>query len=230
MDVLYILGDGSKWENREIIYSIRTLAKHCRFDRIFITGSAHEKIKDVVFTPVKDLQGLFAFNNLNKILETIKRTDISDDFLLMYDDIFFTKNTDIEQYPYYTRPESLIREPNKKYNMAINNTGVWLKENGYPTKNYCVHCPIIYNREKFLRLDRFSDEMRNGFLMSPRSLYGNMNSLPSIEVPDNKVRKMEEFEKIKESFNCFSTNNGVLSEGVGKWLSDNYSEKTRFEI
>ena len=38
MDIVYILGNGSKFNNEEIRYSLRSLEKFVNFDRVFIVG------------------------------------------------------------------------------------------------------------------------------------------------------------------------------------------------
>lgn len=95
IDVLYIKGKQSNNYDSELKYSLRSLDV-CVSDigRVFITGECPNFVdkSKVVFTPENDI-GCPMINHWWKVSQTIKQTDISDNFALMYDDIFFVAFT-----------------------------------------------------------------------------------------------------------------------------------------
>lgn len=234
IDVLYILGTGSHWENCELRYSLRALEKYGKnIGRVFVTGSDPGFLSDkVIYTNVPDID-IFSVNHWYKVSETFKRTNISDNCLYMMDDIFFNKEFNAEQYPYYYKGE--LKEQydiDRRYNRCLQNTYKALKDNNKDIKNFGVHCPIIYNREKFLNMDIEQYRKLDGFI-SPRSFYCNMNNIIGEYKEDLKIRTLsngitELEEKIKD-VDCWSISDTVINQGVSFYLMKNFKNKSKYE-
>lgn len=181
MDVLYCLGNGSKFHDAEIKYSIALLKKFAKFDRIFIVGKYPEgyaKTKDVVYIPFDD-QLSRTKNVFLKICMVASDCNISENFLYMMDDVFILNHIDIENYPLYHSNEikDFPKEYLTTYLKEMAETKEFLKKHNKPVLNYGVHCPIVYNRDKIKEIDSFywkyvnSKESKYG--LNPRVLYGN---------------------------------------------------------
>ena len=106
IDILYIISDKmSKNYDIELQCSLRTLHKYVPdVHRVFITGRLPDFIdkKKVIFTQAEDI-GCPMINHWNKVNETIKNTNIGKKFVLMYDDIFFTKTVELTEYPHFQK-------------------------------------------------------------------------------------------------------------------------------
>lgn len=232
MDILYILGEGSSWDNNELRLSLRSLYNCYNLDRVFVIGTDPKLLsKNVIFIPYVDLHNRFC-NHYLKVKKVFEETDISDNILLMYDDIFFKRTVDIEEYPYYCEGELPVLDVSRRaYIQSLGNTRQILEKYNKPIIDFSVHCPIIYNRQKFLALKdtAFKDmfEYQNG--ADVRSLYANMNNIQGEQVKDCLVLQENDFEKVKD-FNCFSINDKSLENGIGQLVANKYKEKCIYEV
>ena len=85
VDILYIYKH-SKNNGEELKYSLRSLEKYVsNYGKIFITGDCPDFIdkSKVIHTPAQDI-GYPMVNHWWKVRETIKKTNISNNFVLMY--------------------------------------------------------------------------------------------------------------------------------------------------
>lgn len=228
MDVLYILGKGSKWDNNEIRYSLRSLEKHGQgFNRVFITGENPGFTKNIEYNYCPDI-GYATINHMHKVRWTFQNTDISDDIILMYDDVYFMQDVQLNEYPYRYTGE-LYEKPNiaRGFVMSMYKCRKMLENLNKPTKNYGVHCPFIYNRQKFLSLNQYWDKMNRGFYFSVRSFYGNYHEVNGVKSKDAKVIQPRDIKITGQDF--FSISDFALDNGLDKYLEKLYDKKSKYE-
>ena len=105
IDVFYVLGSGSKWQNNEIRYSLRTLEKYGHnVGQVYIVGQRPSFISDKIkYIRAADI-GTPACNHWYKVKRFFIETGIKRACYMM-DDIFFIKDVDLENYPYYCHEE-----------------------------------------------------------------------------------------------------------------------------
>lgn len=235
IDILYILGTGSKWDNNELRYSLRSLEKYGKnVGRVFVSGSNPGFLStNVVYTDIPDID-IFSVNHWYKVSETFKKTDISDNCLYMMDDIFFNKEVDCENYPYYYKSELKPKySVDRRYNSCLINTYNILSEKGLTVKNFGVHCPIIYNRKQFLNMDLQQYRKLYGFV-SPRSFYCNYYGVSGIQRSDIKIKALsggeKEIDGIIKDVDCWSIGDSAIQQGVSEYLNKKFSEKSKYEI
>lgn len=239
MDVLYILGKGSRWNNNELRYSLRSLEKHLRgYTRIFITGEKPEFINDEVIYNYYPDEYLPNLNHLYKVLATFKLTDISDDILLNYDDNFFVSDVGIKDYPYYYKREVLpdsfpITNIHTRSMMA---TKKILQELNKPIKDFAVHCPIRYNRHHFYdfvkAFDKYIDKNNKQASISVRCAYTNNLEIKGEYLADLKFNKsltMQDIEQKIKGRNVFSTSDNIQSGNTIDFLQQRFPNKSRWE-
>ena len=234
MDVLYIVGTGSVCFNQELQYSLRSLEKYGNgYNRVFITGECPNFVKksSVIYTQANDI-GCRAINHWWKVNETIKRTDISPEFVLMYDDIFFCKEVDFRRYPWYYRGELSSEPPKNLYQMMLSNTRKYLLENNEPTKNYTCHFPCIYKRNEFEQLEPIFEKYKQDNVgLSVRCVYGNMFKHPSEQRDDIKVRSnISDIDSLVKTTECFSTADYCFDGTVKDWCLKEFKEKSKWEV
>ena len=229
IDILYIKGKKSENDDLEMKYSLRSLERYVMDNgRIFITGECPDFIdqKKVVFTPADDI-GTPMTNHWWKVKNTIERTDISDNFVLMYDDIFFTKVKKLSTYIPYRR--GMLGEHHTgsaAYRNCLEETKKWLKSKGLTWYDYELHIPFIYNREKFIK-------MGNPEGRAVRSTYGNMFFPRPEWTPyrvDIKIRSTDEHpEDIPSKYECFSVSDQAFKYNVKPWCEEHFQTKSKWE-
>lgn len=236
VDILYIYKH-SKNNGEELRYSLRSLEKYVSdYGRIFITGDCPDFIdkSKVIYTPARDI-GYPMVNHWWKVRETIKKTDISNDFVLMYDDIFFVKPTKLEGYLNYAKGmlgQSL--EGGWHYKVWMQNTFEWLSVRGYMACDYELHIPFTYNREKFLQMDPIfkpiSEVNMSTGQLAVRSVYGNLflgNNPPYRK--DIKLRKKEDKLDLEDA-DCFSIGDDVFDGYISEMLKQDLPSKSKWEV
>lgn len=196
IDILYIIGKESRNYDLEILCSLRTVQKYVK-DRglIYITGRCPAIINEqkVIFTPAEDI-GCPMINHWWKVQKTIQQTNIGSDFILMYDDIFFTKPTELTEYPNYQKGKlGDETDVGGQYMKSIQQTKKWLKKNRRSQYDFELHVPFRYNTEKFLLLeDIFTKMETDKYGMAVRSIYGNMFEYNPPYKHDVKIREPED--------------------------------------
>lgn len=233
IDVLYIVGNGSLYGNEELRYSLRSLDKFGRnVGRVFITGECPKFVdqEKITFLPELDI-GCPAINHWWKVHQTFSKTDIGDRALLMYDDIFFCKPVDCAKYPWRWRGLLPIEKPDGEYRRSLYNSQVWLLKNGYPALNYCLHQPCIYEKDKFLSMEKDFEELKLSDVgMSPRSVYANRFCEKGEHMDDLKIRaRVDNVDNLLKDRDCFSIADDCFQGPVEEWLKKTFQERSKWE-
>lgn len=220
MDILYYIGSGSHHQNRELLYSLRALEKHCKdIDNVWIVGNKpHFLNGNVKYLWVED-GGIWWQNAYNKTMAAID-AGISEDFLLMNDDFYMLKDFEAAKYPYYHRGEIQDVAENK-YQKVIVNTKRILQNLNRPCKHYGVHCPMRINAIKYKQLSEFYASVDNP--VSARCLYGNLFC---------KGRKVSDCKSsvIRSSITgCWSSRDWITGDVFAE-LERLFPEKSKWEI
>ena len=171
MDIVYVF---IPWpaDSVELRYSLRSV-HNIPHRNIYIVGEVlpTRLNKDkIIHIPIKDDLNTKYENVIRKYKEICKHKNISDDFILMNDDIIIIKPiTKIPYYTVWTLKEFAERRKN------INNTGLYYQNiqkvlNLFPDGDaFNAHTPIIYNKNKLLKLLNKYDDGN----ISVRTLYCN---------------------------------------------------------
>ena len=234
IDVLYIIGNGSLYGNEELRYSLRSLDKFGRnVGRVFITGECPAFVDQtkITFLPELDI-GCPAVNHWWKVQQTFSKTDIGERALLMYDDIFFCKPTDCAKYPWRCRGELPTLRPDGEYRRSLYNAACWLKKRYMPILNYTLHQPCIYEKAKFMSMEKDFEELKLSDVgMSPRSVYANRFVSGKTEfMEDLKIRSnVDNLQELIKGRDCFSIADDCLDGPVQLWLDENLSERSKWE-
>ena len=237
IDILYVLGDGSKWGNQELRFSLRSL---CRFasgiGRVFVVGKDPGFLRDCTVLEVPDPTKTKEYNITYQVLWACQNLDISENFLRVDDDTFLVAPIGAENYPNYctgTLEEKIRRAIAQRYRTALTLTRDKLISLGKPTMSFEPHAPIILNRTRFRGLLEYWDESRRlkcGYTL--RSFYCNYYGVPGTPMADCKLRFPQGPEavmaRIKDR-HVFSVFDTAIPLGVGKILAEMFPEKCRFE-
>lgn len=192
MDVVYPFRD---WPNNsiELRYSLRSL-QNIDHGKVFIIWSKPDWINNIIHIQAEDNTWSKYLNVINKYKMICEDPRISEDFILMNDDIYINKKIDkIQIYTKWTllgHMEYIINMYGPSRYWEIMNKVYQIYPKWY---SYNTHTPMIYNKKKLKEvLDEFwSSEI------SVRSIYWNKYDIESTEykiwdVWDCKIYKIRD--------------------------------------
>lgn len=233
IDVLYILGKGSFFGNEELRYSLRSLEKFGKnFGRLFITGECPDFInkEKVNFMPELDI-GCPSINHWWKVDQTFRKTNIGDRALLMYDDVFFCAPVDLSKYPWRWRDVLPDTPQTGDYRKSLYNAEKWLHDRSYPILNFCMHQPCIYEKEKFLSMEKDFEGLKlSDTGMSVRCVYANQFVFEDEHQDDLKIRSfVNNLDELITGRDCFSIADDCFHGPVENWLKKRLPERSQWE-
>lgn len=223
MDVVYVY---RKWpiNGIELRYSLRSLSNIEHWD-VYIVWYKPDWIQNIIHIPMQDNLWSKYKNVINKYKTICEDERISDNFVLMNDDIYFLK--EILEIPYYTRGslKELVRYYKEKYWQSSYMNVVEKVYNLYPDwASFNCHCPIVYNKKKLKKLlDKIEDDE-----ISIRSLYWNKYKVKGVEYwGDCKVFKWSM--GIKD-WEYLSTSDGAIyTTKIKEFLKRKFPKKCDYE-
>lgn len=245
MDILYVVGTGSQWNDNELRYSLRSIAKYGRnIDRVFLVGHNPDFVSDRVhFLPCSDPYARKHKNIMHKVLKAVSKTDIGRHFVISSDDHFYVRETDFENYPVYFRdgeiPSEFDASKQNNYYRSLLETRALLKKYGLPTYQTNPHCNThfrtdLYKRNKYL----FDEAMRLEYGGEMNCIMGNLlitNGASPVLYEDSKLsldkyRDKKTFDNRIADIDCFSIADCSLEWGIGGYLQSLFPDKCKYEI
>lgn len=230
IDIVIPLGTGSKWDDNELRYSLRSFEKYLSgFGDVFIVGECPGWITGVVHIPCPDIRMIGASNATNKILTACLDRRLSNNFLLSNDDFFLLKPVEAIRFPYYCRNDLMFRIEklgNTTYARSRKKTFEYLTKNGYGTRSFEVHCPMVMNKFNFCdTMNRVDWE--NGHLC--RSIYGNVMNIPATKRGDYIVNLPLNLSSPIEQNQFFSIRDEMVNSYMIQLFEELYPNPSKFE-
>lgn len=241
VDLVYILGTGSCWNNNELRISLRSVQKNLvGFGRIFVVGENPGFLSQkVTFIPYPDeFSSKNADGNMTrKILRACQIPELSNDFLFMNDDFIINKEVYAPDIPWLHKGDMKDRPAKywetQLYRFRLRRTFEVLAQRGLPTLQYDYHAPMLMNKKLFpeaMAQFDYADDIGYTF----RSLYGNYYNLPAVHLEGQKVTlyqycKVSEIEKRVESASFVGYNDSGLNNSLKYWMLLNFGKQSEFE-
>lgn len=222
-DIVYFLKDSIN--NEELRYSLRSL---CNFPhaKVWFYGGCPKGLKPDHHVYVKQDQNN-KWNNVSLMLRlACKNDDISSNFWLFNDDFFIMEKisspTNYYRGDFYKRIVQLEDKYNRMtpYSQMLRKTAQELESLGLDTKDYSLHIPMLFNKNKALELFRITDCC--GF----RSLYGNYCNLAHETMSDCKI---VENNKAWLGGCYLSTDEKSFEGAVGQQIKAIFTHKCKYE-
>lgn len=236
-DIVYILGNESRWDDKEILYSVRSVEKNVHnYRRIYIVGKKPLFFNSLITEiPYEDIYINKARNIMHKIHRAAGDKRITNNFMLLNDDYFITQPIDANHYPYYYKcdlAESIkINAHNLDYIGHLQSTRRALLNKDLPTKNFDTHYPIIYNKKKFRDVCfKYDWRVPDGYIM--RSIYCNTLGIPGVERKDCKINHPHvkyNWYNINKGMECFSIGDRSANRQLELYLHNLFPQKSRYE-
>ena len=244
MDILYCLGkDGSKWNNNELRYSLRSIEKFGKnIGNIYIVGYNSGFLSDeVTFINCPNIYKSKQKNILYAICYAVENCNISEEFLYSSDDHFYVKETDFNNYPYFYKGE-LLRKLTwenrfKKYFYSLVETRILLRKYGLTYYNFSQHGNTHFSKEGIKKAKELIEESYNTkYGCEPTCLILNTlytsNKFPIVKRKDLKIGKLQSKEDLIKLINdreVFSIADISIENGVKEYLEELFPEKSKYE-
>lgn len=246
MDILYVVGTGSKWDNNELRYSLRSIEKNCSgIDRVFLVGYKPDFVNEneVGYIFCKDKYAIYKHKNIHdKVKTAIKSGLLNNEFLILSDDHFYCKPTDFNNYPIYYSWEQIPsevpegRKPGLYWN-SIFATRKLLVMHNLPIYNTSLHCAKHINAELMMANEAlFMEGLKLRCGAEINLLMGNLmiaNGSAPVNMQDCKFRDSVDMISAREKINnrhVFSTSDEAIQLGIGDILQEMFPDKSRYEI
>lgn len=179
MDLIWICRKGP---NEELRYSLRSAVQNIEHENVWVIGDKPNWYSGP-FIPVPQNSGKKYENAKNNLKRLINSPEINDEFILMNDDFFVLKPTEIGYYYSGTLAERIERNaqlsPNAAYLEKIKTTKQMLEDQGIVNPlDYSIHVPMRMDKEGL-------SQALNYPLI--RSGYGNLKKVGGKKMRDVKI-------------------------------------------
>lgn len=243
MDVVYVLGSGSKWQNNEIRYSIRSVQKYLSgYRNIYVVGADPGFLSCVIHVPCNDQYRDNADGNMiHKFLALINAAgkQLSDTFIYMCDDFFLLKPIHVSEIKHWysidlaKAPESYFAS--RLWMNRLKRTRDVLLSKGLPALHFDLHLPFPFDKNRFPEIfSRYDYTKGIGYTIV--SLYANnLSDINAVKLQGEKtdVFKSLALEQITAQVQVctfMAVNDNGLNQDMKSFLKDRFPEPSKYEI
>ena len=239
ISVIYPLGTGSKWQNNELRYSLRSLSKISGIGDVFIVGEKPDWLRNIIHIPRKDIPFRKEYSIYTKIMAAVNDDRVSNCFLFMNDDHFCLQDMDVTEVDNYASG-TLEDEYNRRhghYKAACKNTLEFLEiidllDRVIPINcPYCdVHTPILYWKGFWNGIDKLNCHKQEYVL---KSLYAGFAGVQTVEITDLKINKPMPYREILAKLvgrKFFSIGDYGVCPDMKRVMSELYPKKSKYEV
>lgn len=225
MDIVYIFKEPDL-QSLELKFSLRSVEKNLKHDKIFIIGESIPKwLQNVKFHKVKNI-GVGKMLNISNAFNYLTSIEnLSENFYLFWDDCFILNPIEtIPNYYNYTLEKSMKIRSENWHKKSIRKVYEVLPD-GLDCE---IHYPYIYNKIKLKELFENFD-YKQGYAM--RSLYISYFDLLCTQHKDFKVWSLDDFKLIlekKENF-CSTPNILMKNDYFYKTIKKLFPDKSKYE-
>jgi hypothetical protein len=201
IDLVYILGTGSKHANLELRYSLRSVDKFMGGIRhVYVVGHKPDFIHNVIHIPAEDPYPLPAGKDRNIIRKMIIACGIegiSDEIVFFDDDFILCDLCWAPRLPHYYDGtlQDYADRCTTMYKETLNNTISALRTYGADKRNFNLHCPWRVDKKLFPSvMAGFNFNQHNGLAI--QSIYYNMIDVLGKKMPDLKINTRMKYDDI----------------------------------
>jgi len=239
IDILIPLNaGGSKADNLELKIALRSIEKNLSgFRRIFVVSSRPpEGFRNLGFVECQDKYKRKQMNIHSALLTAFAADELAENVIFWADDNVLLEPLAANKLPVVHRRENLLTFSNapdaKVWHKSVRDTGEILKEHGYETVNFESHTPVMFQKSKYLALDRqFDFYVKAGLCYI--SLYLNV-------YPPAESVLMQQVKATFENHNIDCTkidgklfvgfNDTGFRSGVGEELLRRFPDPSQYEV
>lgn len=231
LDIVYFV---SAFPKSDLRYSIRSVAKNLKFNKLWIYGGKKSDIQPDGYVRIMNQKGATKWEKVRSMYRKVcLNNSITKDFIMFHDDFFVMKPVDKIEPIHRGSFESHISTVEAKfgknvstYTSLLKHASETLRMANKGTLSYELHTPFVFNRKKLLKiLEMYPNEH------CIRSIYANYYEIGGKEYHDVKIFDMEpEFDYKKEEM--LSTDDTTTIEGNKHWeyIKSKFQEKCKYEM
>jgi hypothetical protein len=241
IDLLYVLGKGSQWNNNELRYSLRSVVQNLSgFRYIWIVGEDPGFTQNVRIIKHSDEIGPHnADGNITrKIVRACQETELAEHFIMMNDDYLFVNPVNAADIqPMHKGDMTLFSESyfqSNTWRHRLRRTRDILIQKNLPTLHFDYHAPLILQKSLFPdAVAQFDYHLDIGYCT--RSMYGNIHLAQSaipLEGQKERIFKYHTIAQVKQKAKTalfFSYNDMGLNKSFKIWLAQQFPFQSPFE-
>lgn len=240
-DLVYVIGTGSRWNDNELRFSLRSVEKNLRsFRNIVIVGFKPAFLQNVIHIPAIDIfdSALNADGNMTaKLLLACNTQGLSDNFIFMNDDFIFLQPMEASKIATFHKGDMKSRDrtfwEQQFYRSRLRRTFETLRDRGETTLQYDYHAPMPMNKINFIKVMQ-QYNYAEGIGLTFRSLYGNTMKVPTEPLTDQKkilygYYSLEQLTEIAKKSLFLGYNDQALKNSFKIWLNQTFPVKSSFE-
>lgn len=242
IDIVYTLGNESKWDDNELRYSLRSLEKNFKIlGKIYLVGHKPNWVQNIIHIQAGDpyLANKDA-NLISKIILACNNKELSDEFLFFSDDQIYLKEIYYEDVKTPIIDNSyLINDTTKRlnrWNLRLKRTIDKLKEQNLTWDCFEAHIPYLINKELYPKIMlnyNYGEDI--GYCVN--TIYFNaINSIRRENHSNEIIRINAEFNSIEviESLCKDKTYLNYADKAINKdfklYLQQKFPVKSKYEI
>lgn len=224
-DVVYLLKNN--YTDEELKYSVRSVVKNFPYNRIVFVGGCPEGIGADIRIYDKQEGATKWERSSHSLKVALDNDDLTPDIWLFNDDFFIMNKVEPEINFFGGTLERRTRDLKAKFNRTsgyCRNLEILRRDlvlMGCDSLSFCLHLPMLINRNKALRLF----EQFPGMKMF-RSMYGNYYEIPCQYSKDVKVYDLESV----PNTDYLSTTDESFTKGkVGEFIRASFPNPCKYE-
>lgn len=250
MDIVYVIGTGSRWDNNELRYSLRSICHHgFNLGQVYIVGDELPDFVDpgkVHYLHFCDSPNLSPYQNVFRKIQFFFGASTVNRFLLSSDDHFFIKPVDFDEWPLHYKGDHMPTEAqmtdvnigDARYRRVLIRTAKFMEANGFDMRFFEGHTNKLYSRATWEYLQALGIEdyamQEEGISLNSimaGAMAGEMNPEYVIKRKDIKLKHLNTPEdwELLQGTESFSIYDSAIKTGVAGLLQVLFPDKCRFE-
>lgn len=230
MEVAYYVKDDA---GAELKYSLRSIDKHLKPDRVIIVGGKPKWLTGVDHIPT--IQDGTKYENALRNQNALLASDLGQSFVMMNDDFFVMKSlSEIPVYNFGTYKwwlTHVLKSRQSRYYFNSLDTRDLLKSLNTKQEPTCYELHVPMQFDKFKLQETFSiirNYERPNPGIQPRSVYGTVFGLGGEQIQDVKVYGCADMPDTSANF--LSCDDKTWESGlIGRYIRQCFPEKSRYE-
>jgi hypothetical protein len=230
MQLVYIVGTGSTWQDNELRYSLRSACRYYPHSRVLVVGHRPAWLRGVDHLPAHDVYPTGVANVIHKLSKAVHAGVLDPEVTLMNDDFLFLQPV-VRALPTYTRGTLADRVAAMDHNNAYRGLHErclrQLRAWGIPQPlDYGTHTPMCMEPSRMLNiLQRFGG---SGSAYPFRTCYGNLHRIPGTHLA--KDVKMHRSWSLPSGMPMVSMDDAVVHEPAFQaWVVRRFPEACVYE-
>ena len=241
IDVVYKLGIGSKHNDCELRYSLRSLSNFKDLGQVWVIGYKPEWCTNVNYVKCGDfLESNKDGNLIRKLILACQQESLSDQFLNFSDDQLLLRECNYIDFAVPIYDNSLIQfkqdQRLSKWKTRLKNTIFTLQEKNLPSNCYEAHIPTLINKHDFEKtVSQYNYAYGQG--MCGNTLYYNTLRKEGIELPsdfslkiEDEIKEIERIEALFQGQLHLNYSEDAANEVFLSFLDKKFPQKSKYEL